>query len=1033
MARTSRFRTGVERFIHDEGGQSLVFAALTFFVLTIVGLVVYGVGSAASTQLELQNAADTAAYAGGQVLVDSVAQVAWTNEAMAQVYYNGLRYATDTAVLGALAAFKRHEPYYGSYQGWANLDEEGRDENDYRALFAPTDTQLGIDDIEARYDNAWDQADEWIPRAEAWLKRLSRLQRGIAVLAPESVKCQIGYTALQNGAERFAYYPGFVLAPEDPSKRECSIERINTPTQYGWHVFSVPDGYSFEALHDPPDSQPPVLLDRYNASGAPGTDGVMDTVLDTWHMDLVQTGHDPIHMDVYAYYPCDPTGGNRREAPAQYRIETQIGTEAHLDLVRVISRNEIYHYQDGEETHLVVEESADATEWTIDGARIRQLQDGSLQTWEDDDRDGVADPDEWVDLPETTTIDGVEVPIDYRSGTGVQIVYPIRIRMRSVTLTLVEPVRIDFHTPAGWVYVRDEAASINGISTNHPTDRWERLDWGNHGQTYDSREDRTYHRLRTIAADQEWLYEWMRLGAYMEDMDLQKFALHAIMDHDPYYDANVVSADRMVFPKDGDDALWNAFPRWARPARIDDAIAEADASIADAIGYYDVDYGGWFDIAAGEPVRYQGRNAAYSQTRACWFCSAGGNCEAVSSRVTADATLVDYDPGSPTYGQTCIRPAGFWHEEWAQEGERIARIDALNALAGREVAIDISANRSGHIQVLCPCCERKYRFGHNPGDGADWMMGPPFQTEDIDFHRQQSYVRKYLCHGLGQHSASTPANPFARQVVPEDRVSIQAAQTYDPDVWQPPLALTAEFFRKGITVGAWRSTAGGALFDTIGGRSPDRAQQRGGIVNPFPTQEERNPLMRSPSAWQTADREDRARWMWGHFGVATVRPIFWNDTEYATPTQASTFGWAGTRPTWITDTHENIDPLLRQVNWYREEWLRGPMNLFDPDWDARLVSARKALDLREVYTGEDYISGRVAETALSFLLDELSKEPWPDNIVDLHRNRRTYSTRNPEWAVMQNFRRMGAPPMQGSRAGAAVDYDDPDIEPIIRH
>jgi hypothetical protein len=111
------------------------------------------------------------------------------------------------------------------------------------------------------------------------------------------------------------------------------------------------------------------------------------------------------------------------------------------------------------------------------------------------------------------------------------------------------------------------------------------------------------------------------------------------------------------------------------------------------------------------------------------------------------------------------------------------------------------------------------------------------------------------------------------------------------------------------------------------------------------------------------------------------------------------------------------------------------MNLFDPDWDARLVSARLALDLRDVYLAEDYEDDEVPDTSLSFLYDELGKEEWPDNIVDLHRRRGhyRYGSRNPEWTVMHSWRHMAAPPMQEGRQGNAVNWDAEEIEDVVRH
>jgi hypothetical protein len=1017
----------IRRFLHDESGQSLILAAFTFFALVVVALLVYGVGEATSAQMELQNAADTAAYAGGQVLADSVAQIAWTNEAMSKVYYHGMRYAVDVTALGTLTEFRYHTPEYGSFQAFSNV--YGGTPSTWEDRFAAPEEIIGVANVEERYAEAYQQADEWIPRCQAWLIRLSRIQRGIAVLAPEAVKCQIAYTALQNGAERFAYYPEFTLIPEEASRREVSLEHFTMPN-YGWRIWSETDGYEFTAMHLPqvgPFGDPPKVTDK-------------------WTADLTEAGKDDVHMDVSSTYYCDPDGTNWQTEGADHEILTTIGEDTIRDWVHVFDTEHTIHKRWVNEEividdELTVEENEDGTEYEINDVVVQQNNDGSIEYWDescDTDGDGEADPAEMVDLPETTTIDGVEVPIDYDidGGGGIQLVYPIRIHMRQAILTLVEPVRIDFGTPCGLVHVRDERATLNGLSTASPSDQWERVYSGDGGRDYGGRSDRTYHRLRTVEPDQEWIYEWMRFGSYMENMPMDALAMHAIQDFDPHYADNGGTVWER-YPASTEDERWNLYPRWARANRIEAGIEEAVATGTD---YDELDYGGWFDIARGRPHTYEGEYTAYSQTRECWFC---GTDTPITS-ATNESTLVDYNPESPTYGQECERPAGFWHEDLSalDSTQRQARADAMNAQFGfspdapNRPVRNISLDKPGHVQVMCPVCARAWNAGASPGDGHEWMAGPPFQASDLQLHQAPSFVRKYAAHALGRKGEigylpddARHDNPLARSLTIEDRMSIRPAETYNPDTWQPPLRLTAEFFRKGFIVGTWKSTAGGRVFSMLGGRSSDPGEKRMGVRNPFPTDIERDPILRGHGAWSGASSQDRARWLWGHFGIAACRPIFWNDTEFASPTQATTFGWEGVQPLWITDDPADIDPLGREINWWRQEWIRGPMNLFDPDWDARIVPMRRMLDLRDVYTTE----GDVPDTELSFMFDELAKEPWPDNIVDLHRSRRHYSSRNPEWEVMRNFRRMSAPPLLGGNEGNAVNYDDEDLDEVVRH
>lgn len=1162
---TGRMRS-IRAFWHDESGQSLAFAAVTFFAVVMVGLLVVGIGQATNAQMEAQNAADTAAYAGSQVLADSVSQIAWLNNAMAHIYYHGMRYAVDTASLATLAEMKEHQPYYGTWEEWAVL--LGKDVDAVKALFAPSDAEVGVAGVMSEYENAYDQAAEWIPRAEAWLKRLSRIQRGIAVLAPEAVKAQIGYTALQNGAERFAYYPGFILVPRDPVKQTCSVGRISASNDPpGWAIWSETDGYRIEARHRAPDftaTPNPVryftqsewqtlvndwlndIFSHYNSAPpdrwlelsavpfypvAHSNGQSYVAVQDDWNITMQEPGmEEEIVVEVSAYHRLGSGGASSWQSfPSVYYIHTQVGSSKTIeDLIVAFDRENVIHYQrsaddagvvEHGDREVEVEDTPDATIYRIteDGETLvyRQNSDGSLEIWNDLDGNGPGDldDDEWFELPETTYVDGVEIPIDYDLGLGVNSNYPIRIHIRKATITIVEPVRIHYHTPQGWwVYVDDDYATINGVSTRDPHEKWRRVH--SHGHNYEETSSRTYHRLLEIEEDDplnhrgEWRYEWVRVGSYMQDMGMQTFAQHAVMANDPYYLGMDAAPDLSAYPRSEDDDLWQAFPVWARPRRDEAAMAQVDWVTTS--NYFPLDYGGWFDIAQGRPHTMSSRYTMYSQTRPCWFCDEFGTGGATLDDVD-DSTSVAEVP-SPTAGQSCVRPAGFFYwpvsdayltalglskQElitllnfqvvWeatpaGSRGDLIAAREKWRLLLqgsipdGYELpspipfagnygldlkgkrAVDVPGASPATLQIVCPVCARKFLYasGQNEIGGdfreVEWGCGPPFQPDVVQFRNTPSFVRKYMAHGLGRQrrrdrerflyhrdgggAVVAPLDALAQALQTEDCMSIQPAVAFNEDIWQPPLALTAEFFRKGMTVGVWKETVASQVYSILGGNrtdAPSGGEAAAGMRNPYPTDEELSPHLYGQNVWGGASTETRARWMWGHFGVSSARQVFWNDVEYTEPVRDIAFGWDGVRPSWITETLEEIDVLEREVNWNREIWLRSPMNLFDPDWDARVINARNVLVLEDVYLEEDYPDG-IPDTALSFLFSEIARESWPASLIELHDRTAHWNYRNPEWAVRQYWRQMGAPPWQGEHGeGRSVNYEDPDFEKVYLH
>ncbi len=202
--------SSVRKASRREQGQVLIFAAISIFCLVAaVGLVI-NTGQVVHDKIRLQSAADSAALAAAQVQANSLSTIAWLNDGMALIYYNLLKYASDVAVLGTLAAIKNHGPPY------------------------PSDAVVGLPNAVARYSEAYTRAESWIPKGEDWLSMIYRMQCGIALITPVLAEKEAYRLAVANGAEVAALFPKFTMFPDPGNYIRVDIQRIPG----GWRLVS---------------------------------------------------------------------------------------------------------------------------------------------------------------------------------------------------------------------------------------------------------------------------------------------------------------------------------------------------------------------------------------------------------------------------------------------------------------------------------------------------------------------------------------------------------------------------------------------------------------------------------------------------------------------------------------------------------------------------------------------------------------------------------------------------------------------------
>ena len=82
----------------DESGVALVFTLTVSLIIFLFGFAVYAVGETVRERIELQNAADAAAYSGALVQADTISRIAVINKAMSWNYVMMTRRQMDHIV-----------------------------------------------------------------------------------------------------------------------------------------------------------------------------------------------------------------------------------------------------------------------------------------------------------------------------------------------------------------------------------------------------------------------------------------------------------------------------------------------------------------------------------------------------------------------------------------------------------------------------------------------------------------------------------------------------------------------------------------------------------------------------------------------------------------------------------------------------------------------------------------------------------------------------------------------------------------------
>ena len=881
-------------FRRDDSGQALMFGAISFFAIMIVALMILGVGQVASTQVNLQTAADAAAYSGAELLADSLAQIAWFNEAMAAIYARMMRYAVDVSSLGVMTELEAHQGVCFVSDGGTRLRPLSGEELSSVGLpsLAPSESTLSpsMSNFSGKHFDALERARENLERAEKWLARLSRIQRHIAYITPTLVDHQISFVAYANGALRHSWHQQFRMLGSAADKWYVHLEHFNSGDIVGQTGYER--SYSTSGWHMWRDNYYDVYARHTVMSATSGG-------ADQWELTM-RVRDDPEQRILI-----DTTYGNPPDTyPMIFNMRRYVGTEE-TEIISGSARYDedgnlvIGSLRNGVETDITIRPRPDGNpDIAISNPGIGTVvfhydDEGYLCRWEDSNSDGEIQDDEWVRLGEGVTqmywhpsndTDGdnvpdsgeyrplepgeeppegsVVVPINYDYDRDLDLGDGVTARIGMPFLISVEGLEIifgqdsfsfNFHLPGGgWAHVEDDGgsaywASINGLRTDtteddaeDPSDdHWHRVNWNDYAN----------HRMvRNVGADpptsptDQWRYEWLSYGAFLTNENMHRFGLHAICGYDPWYRryGGSVEPEDYLLPADpdldapnpGDENLWDQLPGWCRPR----------------------DDGGWFSMKSGAPYD----RTAYYQSRECWYCNSRG------ASISGDGIgrLRDYRDDGDTAGQLCERPCGFWHETYDADRET----ELLNA---HFEVIQCKEEGSGTIvglQVTCPCCGgMRYIDPENPVDPRDaptvvrkYLGHARLRQLDIIGEEGHEQMRQWLYsqgpamsieeaaqaefdfvteNALAGFTGNTPGAGSER-----DWMSVRAPSDRSPPyeggggaeripIAEPPLVLTDEMFRTCIAVAVWNEARPSKVISTPGSLSDEETEAMKSIAD----------------------------------------------------------------------------------------------------------------------------------------------------------------------------------------------------------
>ena len=490
-------RRALVRFARDEAGQGVVFAAITLAMLVAFVALVYNVGCVTERRVQVQLAADAAAYAGAVVEANSLSSIAWINSGMAQIYYNLTRYAVDVCTTGTLAELELRT---------------GVTNGPGLAAYNPGDGT-----------GALARARECLPRGKQWLLDLSRIQNSIALVTPRLMQEEMFAVALANGGERVSFYPSHRLFPRAESRISYRIEQFAT----GWRATQIVGPRVGEMIW--------VRKEPYTWGSR--------TYPDAWHIEWSTDGVNRQKVVIFEYSETEwvilqvgADGAVTREIHIVYTEDLgwvvwgrSYGEEEEPDVYLRFERVDMDG--DGER---------EGTRMTVGSQSVVFRREGAnLYVWN-------AARGEYENATSSTAeVGGVDVNVNVTNeirigGATVRAGHPTVVHIGRTRIVLSDPPNISAHSGPIGIHVRGfDANSFTitaggiALSPQSADGRWHK--------TYDPHEEIWVRRRLTLqtppedpTAIHQWQYDYQALGGHLQyEPNLERFAVeHAIWDRE---------------------------------------------------------------------------------------------------------------------------------------------------------------------------------------------------------------------------------------------------------------------------------------------------------------------------------------------------------------------------------------------------------------------------------------------------------------------------------------------------------------------
>ncbi|HPD14548.1 MAG TPA: Tad domain-containing protein [Planctomycetota bacterium] len=581
-------RLTLKKLASDERGQALVFGALTLFMVAASVIFVADSGMVTSTRIQVQNAADECAYAGCLYEANVISSIAYLNEAMAYLYYDGVRYAANTTMLGVLAGLKRWGPPFPSDD---LVYKDGPDNP-----FGDADPPDYTGDVVAHYDAAYARAKEWIPQIEQTLNMFARWEWGMALACAELVKMEIHRTALKHNIEAVAIYPDVDFFPGNGVQFDLHILKLMEGGEHvGWRVWTDDPPFYAEARKLGPFHWLITNTDRKTYEIQRISDTTYRVKSDDQDVTVERINDRHIKLKLIQQ---DNTGTTQTNVDAQYL--QGLGWA-----VAMSSDDYSVSYVPMTNGGFQISVTNNKTGQSGSAGVRRDPATGNLQQW---------NGSQWNDVPgqnDTVTVGGVRIPVqvDTRINLGqntwfnipnelhlkdITYLIPNVFQMQNIWVTLLQDscridAFIDIRTPGGSRRLRftieendPEFLTVYGLMginyrvPGNTTCKWFASADGDERDRMCRDCQLLERRCDTPESEEtEWTYQY-RLGKpYFIKEDLRRFAHHALCDRDPWARANNFTYPQWTEWYDvaqgapnGTD-YYQTRPQWGAPANYD--------------------------------------------------------------------------------------------------------------------------------------------------------------------------------------------------------------------------------------------------------------------------------------------------------------------------------------------------------------------------------------------------------------------------------------------------------------------------------